>query len=272
MYKSAGRQVKRKRTSSTTRVRLSTVTPKTKALLNLPKLVSRGKEINHHYLGDEELFPAVTFAGYEYVPSGAVAHATTDPVVINDIDVGSGTTGRVGRMIKLQRLSFRMSFYTNVELNSAQIRTIIVFDKKPQADLPKLQDVFQSNTTENYICMLPREVNADRFEILYDKVVTLNGNNQLRANRRDITIGTWDVTFNQNAATSNAHVHEVIDLSPARFYTLYKSATTTGGAGDVDYGQLISFQFSDLQGGIVSQIQTRSPYTLSYGELQWTDK
>jgi len=249
---------------------MSTVTPKAKALMNLPQQIARGKEMNHQYHASDEVFPTTTHGGFTFIRDGAFSFSDP-PNILNNIDVGSSTIDRVGRMIKLQRYHFRMTMYTNVELNNCAIRSMIVFDKKPQSQLPLLSEVLQRGEAEAGIVALPREINVERFEILYDKTITLNGNNQLRANKRDPSAAAWDISFNQDAASSSHTVYEVIDLSAARFYTLYKSATPTGGEGDVDYGQLLSFQWCDVN-GVGPNAATRLPYKVAYGELQWTDK
>jgi len=106
---------------------------------------------------------------------------------LTGITVGNGMNQRAGNTVKLKSLRLRMrltSPYFSTGVPCGEVRIIMFLDKASNGIAPSLNDVYSSADsgmdldTNTDSLLIPRNVvKSKRFEILYDRVVTINSDN-----------------------------------------------------------------------------------------------
>ena len=96
----------------------------------------------------------------------------TTPVthMLNNIDLGSGTSQRTGRRVEMISLYLRITFALGATETSTVIRYIIFYDKQTNGALLGASDIIDANTVTAHLNM----DNRQRFEVLRDKTITMN--------------------------------------------------------------------------------------------------
>lgn len=262
------RATSRRRSAATARTksaRVTTVSAKRKALINVQALppVERGKEIHFRNVVLGQTTSGDRTTGH---PLSGESGSATYKHLMSQIPQGSGVEERQGRVIKLRRITLNYCVSSGAAGYGANVRVVIIFDKRPErTQTLEWVDVFSSeNLAGSLINATLRENRDGSFEVLYDKTTFVEGARPYRPNSlyypnaggalqwpdnpAAATPTTWDLenqSITMCARNSVAH-KEVIDLSAKRFYTQYSYTGTSGVESDTEYGTLHLFAWSDI--------------------------
>lgn len=263
----AKRATSRRRSAATARTksaRVSTVSMKRKALINVQALppVERGKEIHFR-----NVVIGVQVSGSRTTGVGLGGTQGTDSykTLITQIPQGSGVQDRNGRVIKLRRLTLNYTISSGEAGYGAHARVVVIFDKRPErTQTLEWADVFSSeNVAGSMINATLRENRDGSFEVLYDKTTFVEGARPTLLGPKfypnaggalqwpdypaelEAGIDSTHLSLMMNARNAVAH-KEVIDLSAKRFYTQYAYTATTGVESDHEYGTIHMFAWSDI--------------------------
>lgn len=110
-------------------------------------------------------------------------HALCTAILLNAVDMGTGSYERIGRRIKLDSLRIKMNLSCSLDVQEEPFHDVIyrisvLFDPQPQGVLPTFDTVFrqtnQSGTEASQFTSMLSYDQMDRYEVLGDEVVRLN--------------------------------------------------------------------------------------------------
>lgn len=110
-------------------------------------------------------------------------HGTCTAILLNAVDMGTGSYERIGRRIKLDSLRIKMNFNVSLDVqeepfHDVLFRVSVLFDPQPQGVLPTFDTVFrltnQSGTESSQFTSMLAYDQMDRYEVLGDDIVRLN--------------------------------------------------------------------------------------------------
>jgi hypothetical protein len=157
----------------------------------------------------------------------------------------TGPTNRIGNKITVKHYFFRMEVKLLPQLTSSivladmspqNVRILIVYDKDPNKAAPNLNEVLDdTKLTVDYngVDMFRKLENVSRFEILYDKTITLKRRFQQYSTTGANCITGGDV---RNIDIKLTNLNKVVKYDPT---------SVNGTISDVVYGSFILFVWKD---------------------------
>lgn len=87
-------------------------------------------------------------------------------ILLSSIAQGAGDNQRIGKFIHYHSMNMNYYYYTTVANITRSVRVVLVYDKQPNGTLPASTDILETTSPFS----LFKEVNRNRFNILFDKI------------------------------------------------------------------------------------------------------
>lgn len=179
-------------------------------------------------------------------PVLATTNTNGSSFTLNLVEPGNGSYNRVGRKIynKSARLTglFQCQQDTNASTQDVgqNIRMVVVWDKQPSGTLPTWDAIFgittQDGTEQSSVFAPPRYDNMARFQVLRDKIITMNPMNPNPTN------GTF----------YKYHFDEYIKLGNRT--TVYSGQSSPCTIADISSGALYVYFRSELNTALTNEM------------------
>lgn len=160
----------------------------------------------------------------EVLPIDVQVNTTGSLQFLNTVPTGTSLYAREGQRITMTQLQIRGFIRVDAATTYAAGSLLIVYDKAPRGALPVPTDILDLATTQSFQKLDTR----DRFEILFRKNYSLEGNN---------TTVTAD---------SFRNIDEVVYMNRSATYTLSGAG---GTIADISYGALYAFWIGNVGAG-----------------------
>lgn len=197
----------------------------------------------------------------------ATTNTNDDAIVLNLIQMGSGSWNRIGRKVNLESVRLRgTATYVSApalisgDLNSNTLRIVVVWDKQPSgAAIPTFDSIFgltQQDGTESTTYLSPIKYdNMDRFSVLRDTTMSFSPqvwNNEAGttdASRQEcpfdeyVKLGGREVVFLGQTAPMT-----IADISTGALYVYFRANNATAGINQIaiDEDSFARLRYSDL--------------------------